>query len=242
MRIAIIADIHGNLPALQAVLKDVEEAGVEQVWNLGDNVGYGPYPNEVVEQLQQIGAINVLGNYDKKAFTMQDRPKSWRARKDPIKLRLLELAAEQTSPEYQQWSLRQPEIITQQMDQRWVLMTHCSPRSQKQAITPQTPNAELKAISTGIEAALIVMGHSHQTMWRQLAGISWANPGSVGRQHDGDPRARYALLDMGPKSLRFYPKIVEYDIDALCKRCKELGYPKPVLQVFTLGRGLEWIV
>lgn len=242
MRIALIADVHGNLPALQAVWKHAIKQGAEQVWNLGDNVGYGPYPNEVIELLQQMGTVNVLGNYDKKAFTLHQRSESWRARKNPMKLRLLELAAEQTSEENQQWSLCQPEIVTSEIDRRWVMMTHCSPHSQKQAITPLTPNSYLKEMSDGITAALVVLGHSHQTMWRQLGGVSWANPGSVGRQNDGDPRARYAVLDITAKSLRFYPKIVDYDIETLCKRCKELGYPKPMAQVFTLGRGLEWIV
>ena len=242
MRIALIADVHGNLPALLAVIKHAKKHGADQIWNLGDNVGYGPFSNEVIDTLRQTATVNILGNYDKKAYTLEERSENWRKNKNPVKLKLLELAAEQTTDDNRTWSLSQPEIVTREAEGQWVMLTHASPRSRKEAITPQTPSSYLRELSNGMTVNLVALGHSHQTMWRQLRSVSWANPGSVGRQNDGDPRARYALLDVTLDGFRFFPKIVEYDIETLCKRCRELRLPRPVTRVFTLGRGLEWIL
>src|SRR5437868_1561734 len=78
MKIALIADIHGNLPSLEVVLADAEKQGAEIIWNLGDFLGYGPFPNEVVALLRTSKAKNIIGNYDLKVLDFDPQKPHWK--------------------------------------------------------------------------------------------------------------------------------------------------------------------
>ncbi len=73
MKIALLGDVHANLPALESVLAHARLQNVSAIWNTGDFLGYGAYPNEVVEALQQAGAISILGNYDLKVLRFKEQ-------------------------------------------------------------------------------------------------------------------------------------------------------------------------
>ena len=77
MRIALLGDVHANLPALDAVLADAKKRGVDQIWNIGDFVGYGAYPDEVVKRLRNEGAISIIGNYDLKVLKFPKKNKKF---------------------------------------------------------------------------------------------------------------------------------------------------------------------
>ncbi|MFA5272406.1 MAG: metallophosphoesterase family protein, partial [Candidatus Omnitrophota bacterium] len=85
MKIAVISDVHANLPALEAVLKDVKEKRVQEIWDLGDSVGYSPFPNEVLASFRRERVKGLLGNYDKKVLSFPRERKKWRKEKDPAK-------------------------------------------------------------------------------------------------------------------------------------------------------------
>ena len=78
MKVAVFGDVHGNLPALEAVLKDIQRRRLEALWNLGDLVGYGPYPEEVVQRLKHDKVVNIAGNYDLRVLR-------WNAAESPRK-------------------------------------------------------------------------------------------------------------------------------------------------------------
>jgi len=85
MKAALIADVHGNLPALDAVLDDARQQGTRALWNLGDAVGYGPFPNQVLDRLRAEGAVSILGNYDRKVLAFPEKRGKWRRSKAPEK-------------------------------------------------------------------------------------------------------------------------------------------------------------
>ena len=91
MKAALIGDIHANLPALEAVLAHINAQGVQKIWNVGDFVGYGPFPDEVVrlfqtaQRLQNENMLNIVGNYDLKVLDFKQKKAKWRKKKHPQK-------------------------------------------------------------------------------------------------------------------------------------------------------------
>ncbi|NQT86768.1 metallophosphoesterase, partial [bacterium] len=81
MRVALIGDVHANLPALEAVLADAEARGAEAVWDVGDLTGYGAFPEEVVQRLRQPDILNIIGNYDQKVLKFEQKSEKWRRKK-----------------------------------------------------------------------------------------------------------------------------------------------------------------
>ena len=85
MKVALLGDIHANLPALEAVLNHAYGQGIDAIWNTGDWVGYNAFPNQVVTQLRESGAISIVGNYDLKVLRFKKKKKKWRHSKNPRK-------------------------------------------------------------------------------------------------------------------------------------------------------------
>ena len=98
VRIAFLTDVHGNLPALEAVLADAREQGAEQVWDGGDAVGYHPWPTECVQLLADTCAVTIMGNYDRKVLKAPQRHQRWLKTKDPLKAHTLIWAWEHLTP------------------------------------------------------------------------------------------------------------------------------------------------
>ena len=98
MRVALIGDIHANLPALEAVLAHAREQGIRRVWNIGDFVGYGPFPDEVVQLLRKDeNVVSILGNYDRKVLRFKKKQDKWERSKEPQKYLAFEWAYESLS-------------------------------------------------------------------------------------------------------------------------------------------------
>ena len=97
MRVALIGDVHANLPALEAVLEHAESQAVEAIWNVGDFVGYNAFPEEVVQRLRAEGAISVVGNYDLKVLKFPAKDTKWRTKKRPEKYLAFKWAYENLS-------------------------------------------------------------------------------------------------------------------------------------------------
>ena len=85
MKIALLADVHANLPALEAVLTHAEDQGVDAIWNTGDFIGYGAFPDSVVQRLWHENALSIVGNYDLKVLKFKNKRHKWRKSKHPLK-------------------------------------------------------------------------------------------------------------------------------------------------------------
>jgi putative phosphoesterase len=222
MRVALISDIHANLVALEAVLADLKQQDADQIVCLGDVAASGPQPHGVLQRLQALNCMVVMGNAD--AWMLEPQEYSG---DDPFYRKINELdqwAASQLSDGDRDFLRTFHATVSVEADgQARLLCFHGSPRSNTDLITWETSEAQLKQYQTGLDANLLAGGHTHAQMLRRCGEYTWINPGSVGlcyeRRSDGTdhnvPRAEYTLLDWqdGAASITF--RRVPFDLDAV---------------------------
>ena len=254
MRILVLSDIHANLTALDEVLADAQQnewlgrTGFDALWSLGDIVGYGPWPNECIERLQQFqGHVRVAGNHD------------WAA--------LDRLSVDDFNREARQmvlWTRRQLtpasiDYLTQLPDEPLLhgdfTITHASPRH---PVWEYVNSRDIARENRPFFATpYCLVGHTHVPRIYRLAGrngdttctayapvyeqdITLAgphslilNPGSVGQPRDNDPRASYALVDVEQGRWRY--RRVRYDVEMTQAAMRRAGLPERLIARLAYG-------
>jgi len=239
MKYALIGDIHANLPALQAVLGHCSTQGVDAIWNVGDSVGYGPFPNEVLNLLQEKDILSICGNYDLKALSMPNRGKKWRAKKHPLKLLAFQWAYDTMTPANRNYLRSLPEQRRPRMMKKDILLTHASPVSKKEHVGLKTSKSRLKELALASSADIVICGHSHQPFVSKAKGVWFINTGSVGRPDDGNPSASYATLTLEKKSLKVEHFRVNYNIKRTVEEILNQGLPPEFAEMFIKGLSLN---
>ena len=240
MRIAVLSDIHSNLAALEAVRDDLQS--VDEIWVLGDIVGYGPQPNEVIRALQQMGARSVLGNHDGAAIGTVD-PNDF----NPDAKTAVEWTATVLDPNARTYLASLPEMRVSGD----LTAVHGSPREPVWEYITSTAVAAANLAS--FRTWLCLFGHTHiPAIFRASDGHVEAisatagdpvrldarraliNPGSVGQPRDGIPESAYAILDDRDATVEFHR--VAYDIAETQRRMQKLGLPPRLAERLTWGR------
>jgi len=242
MRIAVISDVHANLPALDAVLAAIRDAGQpEALWHLGDVVGYGPHPAEVIDRLRAAGALGVMGNHDAAAIGRIGT--EWF--NDDART-AIEWSAERLGAPHLAWLRGQPES-RREMD---VTLVHGSPRDPiwEYVYSPPIARSNFGAFDT----RLCLVGHTHVPLvFRDRDGHASAespddgetielrstraivNPGSVGQPRDGDPRSAWLLLDTDALTATWHR--VPYDVRATQADMRAARLPGRLVDRLELG-------
>lgn len=242
MKAALIGDIHANLPALEAVLSHSKQYEVELIWNVGDLVGYGPFPDQVVQRLRAIKAVSIIGNYDQKVLQFPQKAHKWSKSKKFEKYLAFQWAYEQLSSLNRAYLESLPTDIRIEIEGLRILLTHGSPASNSEHLTPFTPEKRLKELAMIARADVFLCGHSHQAFSRFVDGVWFINPGSVGRPDDGDPRASYALLDIQHDGISTTFHRLEYDISQDVQEIRKNNLPEAFAEMLLTGRSLDVIV
>jgi putative phosphoesterase len=242
MKVALIGDIHANLPALEAVLGHAHGQGIEKIWNVGDFLGYGPFPDEVVQLLKKDDrALSVLGNYDSKVLEFKQKKNKWRKSKHPDKYLAFEWAYENLSKKNRKYLRFLSHEMRVKMRGHRILLIHGSPSSEEEHLHPDTPNKRLRELAKQAKADIIIVGHSHQPFVRQVDDVWFINTGSVGRPDDGDPRACYAVLRFQGNEFTVQHHRVEYDVERTVAAIRKHKLPEDFAQMFLQGRNLDAI-
>jgi len=242
MRFAILADIHSNLAAFEAVLGDADSrGGFDKIWCLGDVVGYGPDPNECIKRLRQFENVCIAGNHDWAAIDKMDTSDF-----NPVAAAAAQWTAEHLTDEDRNYLLNLPVILCEDD----FTLAHGSPREPIWEYLLSTEAAQDNFAY--FETAYCLVGHSHiplifelvadEAVYREFGKANLKleekrmiiNPGGVGQPRDGDPRASYAIYDSETKTVSHYR--VEYDISATQKKMAEQGLPTPLILRLSLGR------
>ncbi len=237
MKVALLGDVHANLPALEAVLAHAHRQGVEAIWNVGDWLGYGAFPNEVVALLRREAALNIIGNYDLKALEIMQEPE--RKVKRSEKLLALRWTYEQLSKENRKYLRALSQEMRLEVEGRRILLTHGSPAANTEHLGPETPLERLRALAAMARADVVICGHSHRPLARKVGAVWFINTGSVGRPDDGDPRACYAILVLGPRYFRVQHHRVAYDVERAVAAIRKHKLPEAFAQMVLQGRSLD---
>jgi putative phosphoesterase len=196
MRIAALYDIHGNLPALEAVLDEIAQAGVDQIVVGGDVVA-GPMPRETLDRLLNlpIPVQYIQGNADREVAAQMTGSDAGAL---PEHVReIVSWVAHQLPPEHGQLLASWPATIRLEIGGLGqVLFCHATPRSDTELFTRLTPEERLLPAFGGLAAQLVVCGHTHMQFDRSIAGARVVNAGSVGMPY-GEPGAYWLLLGPG---------------------------------------------
>jgi putative phosphoesterase len=210
MRVAALGDIHGNLPALEAVLAEIGREDVDAIVVPGDTIS-GPWPVEVFDLLEEAGARHVRGNADDEVVRRSDRYGQlaiWSA--DRLGEDRVAVAAG--------WPLTL-ELDVDGLGR--VLVCHSTPSSNEPIYTRITPGGEVVALLGPLDADVVVCGHTHIQFDRRLeSGPRLVNAGSVGMPYEARPAAYWALIGPDVELRR-----TEYDVEAAVAAIREVGAP-----------------
>jgi len=240
MRAAILSDIHGNIVALEAVLKDLkEQGGADRIFIAGDMFVFGPAPGEVLAALQELpDARCLLGNTDRymweKRYPSTCDSQGWQQRL----LLSFPWAAQRLRYEGLRFIEALPRFQVAHDGGRTLLVVHGSPRSDEEGLTATAQDEDVADIPVRPRPAVLACGHTHVPMDRLVGGVRVVNVGSVGLPFDGDPRACYALvsgLSAGSNgSLRVDLRRDAYDVEQVVNQLFAANHPAADTGAFNL--------
>ena len=208
MRTLVISDIHGNLPALEAVATEPHD----DVICLGDIVGYGPDPLACLTWVRNHAALVVQGNHDCSAA--DGSPPQCRPDFEALAQAVAAATAKQLSRADRDYLRDLPRWSYFHRDGRGILCLHATPRNPRYKYLANDRVGWAQEL-TGVEADLLLVGHTHLPFVLEINGQRVINPGSVGQPKDGDPRAAYAILENGQVTLKRVAYSVEHTIEGL---------------------------
>jgi putative phosphoesterase len=225
--VAVITDIHANLPALEASLARIEELGIERTYCGGDLVGYGPHPNEVCALIERRGIPTIYGNYDYAiGRDLTDCGCAYVDQHDrELGQRSVDWTLAHTSDEAKAFMRGLPFDLRFAVGNAQVHLVHGSPRKVNEYLVEDKPARLYERLAAAEEAAVLVFGHTHRPWIREHGGVLFVNCGSVGKPKDGDPRGGFAVLEPDGDGVAARIERFDYDAEAVARQVSAAGLP-----------------
>lgn len=243
IRLALISDIHGNIEALKSVLEDIASRNIDDknIYCVGDLVGYGPRPNEVIKMIKENNIQTILGNYDEAVgFYLPtcgcniDSPDAKIKSKNSLGWSILN-----TSEENKEFLRSIEEQISIEIVGYNILFTHGSPFSINDYVFEYDVEKQ-EEIADGLDEDIIIFGHTHKPYCKEVNGKFFINTGSVGRPKDGDNRACYCILELGEKINVEFVR-VQYDVEKVAKEIENSDLLNIFAEILRKGEDIKLI-
>lgn len=224
MSLVILADPHSNIIAFRAVMQAAEMIHPSHYLLAGDLVGYGPWPNEVIELAEKHSMVAIRGNHDQSVIT---RDYSWMNENAAVAARW---SAEQLTKRSRFYLELLSRDLTIELHGKKIGLYHGSPEDPDEYVMEMV---RAKQIIEGSECDIVICGHTHVPMQVRSGSKLFINPGSVGQPRDGNPDA--AFIELDTKALKAKLHRVKYDIGAVQRGIRSAGLPTPLAERLSSG-------
>jgi len=230
MKIAIISDIHANVYALINLLEDIDIEKVDTIICLGDLVGYGPHPNEVISMIRRRHILCIKGNYDS---SVVDNEYSY-IRETPINAFSLPWTAKELREENRLFLANLPTNLTLNIANRSLLFVHGSPDKINEYLLKDGDNTS--EVMSSIAHDVLICAHTHIPGMKEYKNKVYINSGSVGKPKIGRPNSTYCILNISKEDgMKVQIKEIPYAYKRIIKDMTMLNFPKELIQSFESG-------
>jgi predicted phosphodiesterase len=235
-RLAVLSDVHGNLLALEAVLADLAAQGTpDAIWVLGDLAAFCPWPTETLARLRALPDVAFLqGNTDRYLVTGRRpalsirSPEDWAAAPSRLAERDANFRWTVERLSYADYEFLRdlpPRLEMEVPDHGRVVAVHATPTDDEATLYPDTPDDQVRPHLSGLDARLLLYGHTHRPVDRVVDGVRLVNDGSAGLPLDGEPRPAYALLDFAGDRCVVAIRRVAYSVEAVVAELERVQHP-----------------
>jgi putative phosphoesterase len=226
-RVAIITDIHANMPSLDSVLEFIDREGVDRTYCGGDLVGYGPHPNEVCASLEERRIATIYGNYDYAiARDLEDCGCAYVDRHDrEIGEQSVKWTLANTHRHAKEFMRNLPFDLRFELGAKRVRLVHGSPRKVNEYLFEDKPARTFERIAAEADCDVLVFGHTHKPWVHEYGGVLFVNCGSVGKPKDGDRRAAFALVTTDGADVQVAIPRVDYPAAQVASEVRAAGLP-----------------
>ncbi|SHE42129.1 metallophosphoesterase family protein [Clostridium fallax] len=230
MKIAVISDIHGNIYALTKVLEDIDNQQVDTIICLGDLVGYGPHPNEVIAMIRRRNIICLKGNYD---ASVVDNGFTF-IRDTTINSFSLPWTVEELRASNRYYLASLPENITLKFEDKTITFVHGSPRAINEYMLEN--KSDLDEIMNNFKGDILVCAHTHIPYTKNFGNKILINDGSVGKPKIGRPNSTYVIIDLNKDTnTKIEIKELSYDFHKTIKDMEMKNFPSSLINSYRTG-------
>ncbi len=247
LQILLLSDIHGNYPALMSIEEKLPTINFDFIINCGDSIVYAPFPNETLEWLRKREVISILGNTDKKVIKIL-QGKSFKKPGKIEKRIMYTSAAAELNRQNRDYllSLKKSQQLQLYLGSKrkrsndlQLGIFHGSPAANHEFLFDTTPDNRFRELAEKSRSDIVVTGHSHSPYHKNIFGIHFINPGSVGRMFDGNPAASCATLEISDKLISVTHHRFAYPVERVVERIRENMLPEIYCQMYREGRKLN---
>lgn len=245
--ILLISDIHGNYPALADTHAYFKDRTFDAIINCGDSLVYAPFPNDVLDWIRQHNALSILGNTDKKVIKLLHNKSLKKPGKNEKRI-MYQTTANSLTKENADFlqSFKKKSLLTFQVGKIGdksadvsIGIFHGSPAANHEFLFDTTDTSRFEDLAATCTTNIVVTGHSHTPYHKEIGGVHFVNPGSIGRMFDGNPTSSCAILMLSKNKISVKHYRIPYDIEAVTREIAKQGLPDIYSQMYLQGRKLN---
>ena len=241
MRILLLSDIHGNLPALIAIdrfFADVTDTPFDAICNCGDSTVYAPFPNETLQWLRDKKTYSIRGNTDYKVITLL-QGETFKKPHNEEKRIMYRSTVQALNDQSKEYLLSLEDAQTLNLGDFTIGLFHGSPDHPRELLFADTPDSRFQELSQLSSCQIIITGHSHSPYHKHIHGTHFINPGSAGRMFDGNPAASCATLTISKQNIQVDLHRITYPVEEVVTALQQQHLPEIYTEMFRQGRKLN---